>query len=193
MKRQTKIFIISGPGGAGKTTLVNRLFRREAIKNHFVRSVSFTTRKRRANEKEGRDYCFVSQDKFRTLQRKHFFLESQKVLNDYYGTPKYFYTQALTAKKDLILCIDVKGGIYLKRNLKLGKIVTIFISAPNKEELYRRLKRRVEKNDLIRKRLRLAKKELQCAQRYDYLIINRDVEESFNILETILLAEKFRR
>ena len=184
----TKIFILSGPAGAGKTTLLNKLFQKKVIKKNFIRAISFTTRAIRPQEKAGRDYFFISREKFLELKKKKFFLESQKVLSDYYGTPKYFYRRAKREKKNLILCIDVKGGMYLKKNFKIDTIVTIFISAQDRHELYRRLEMRVEKKDLIKKRLTLAKKELQFSKFYDYVIVNQDLKASLKTLETILLA-----
>jgi guanylate kinase len=189
---RTKIFIISGPGGAGKTTLLNRLFRRKFIKNNFLRGISFTTRLKRPKEKDGKDYFFISKKDFLRLKKRNFFLENQKVIDDYYGTPKYFYDEAIKKKKNLILCIDVKGSMYLKKKFKSDKIVTIFISAP-KKELYQRLRKRVESEEMIRKRINLAKKELQFSKYYDYLIINQDLKITLKILEAILLAETFRR
>jgi len=191
--KKPNIFIFSGPGGAGKTTLVDKLFRKKPIRNAFVRGISFTTRKIRPGEKTGRDYFFINKEEFLKLKKKNFFLESEKVLSDYYGTPKYFFAVAKREKKDLILCIDVKGGMYLKENFKQGRAVTIFVSAPNEKELHARLKKRVEKPEMIKKRIKLSKKELQSSRYYDYVIINQDLHASSNILEAILLAEKFRR
>ena len=91
---QPKVFVISGPGGAGKTTLVDKLFCKKTLRNNFIKGISFTTRKRRPQEKEGRDYFFVSKEEFLRLEKRRFFLENQKVLENYYGTPKFFYKQA---------------------------------------------------------------------------------------------------
>lgn len=184
----TKIFILSGPAGAGKTTLLNKIFAKTIIKKKIVRAISFTTRNIRLQEKEGKDYFFVSKEKFLALKGEKFFLESQKVLDNYYGTPKYFYTRAKKEKKDLMLCIDVKGGMYLKKKLKVDTIISIFISVKDRLELYRRLEMRVEKIDLIKKRLALAKKELQFSKFYDYVIVNHDLNTSLKTLETILLS-----
>jgi guanylate kinase len=89
MKAPT-IFIVSGPGGSGKTTLLNALFRRKAFKANFIRTVSMTTRPQRSGERQGRDYFFTTHEDFLERKRKKFFLESQKVLANYYGTPKFF-------------------------------------------------------------------------------------------------------
>jgi len=184
------IFILSGPSGAGKTTLVNELFSKTSIQNYFVRGISVTTRPKRPQERQGKDYFFVSKPVFLKLKSKNFFLEYQKVLDNYYGTPKYFYTDAVRDKKDLILCIDVKGGMYLKKQKNLGKILTLFISAPTQGDLYTRLEKRVEKKETIIERIALAKKELRFAKYYDALIVNKDIRASLKKLENILLAEK---
>lgn len=186
------IFIVSGPAGAGKTTLVNRLFKSNFIRKNFVKSVSYTTRKIRPQEKSGKDYYFVTKEKFLNLKKRKFFLESEKVLDNYYGTPKTLYTIAMKEGKDSILCIDVKGGMYLKNHFQLGKIVTIFISAPT-QELCARLNKRAEDKEIIAKRIKLAKTEVQFARYYDYVVINQDIKDTLTTLKAIFIAEKFRR
>lgn len=192
-KAKLKIFVFSGPGGAGKTTLVNRLFFKKFVKSNFVKGISYTTRKKRRQEKEGRDYLFVSKETFLKLRKKKRLLENEKVLSHYYGTPLFLLAKAKKEKKDLILCIDVKGGMSLKNNLKQGTIVTIFISAPTRQDLYRRLEKRSEDEKLIENRIQLAKQELTFADKYDYVVVNYDIKTTVRILEAILLSEKFRR
>ena len=188
-----QIFIFSGPGGAGKTTLVDKLLKKKEIKKSYIRSISCTTRSPRPGEKDGRDYFFIGKSQFLRLKKKGFFLESEKVLNDYYGTPKQFYSLAKKKRKDLILCIDVKGGMYLKKNFKPAKITAIFIGAPSAQDLQKRMKKRVDKKGMIQKRIQLAKKEMQFQKRYDYLVINQNLKEAINSLECILRSEKMRR
>ena len=189
---KNKIIVISGPSGAGKTTLLNRLFLKKRVRSNFVRSISYTTRPRRAGEHRKKDYFFIHTEEFRRLIKKEFFLEYQKVLNSYYGTPKYFIQEAKRTHKGLILCIDVKGGMYLKNNLKRYKIVTIFISAPTTQELSQRLRKRGDAS-VAQERMALAKKELLFVKDYDYLIINQEIKESLRLLEAILTAESLRR
>jgi len=189
---KAKIIIISGPSGAGKTTLLKKIFLKRNIHRSFLRSVSYTTRQKRRGERDGKDYYFVDKETFHALIRKKFFLEYQKVLNDYYGTPKYFLEEAGSQGKDLILCIDVKGGMYLERNAKRDKIATIFISAPTAVELSRRLRKRGD-SAIVGKRAALAKKELQFVKVYDYLIINQNLKEALRLLEAVLIAERLRR
>jgi guanylate kinase len=185
-----KVFIISGPSGAGKTTLLKRLFQKKFVKDNFLLSISFTTRVKRQGEKEGKDYFFVNKEEFAKLKREGFFLETQKVLDDFYGTPKYFLNRAVKEKKSLILCIDVKGTKYLKNNFKQDKITTIFVATPTRSELYQRLKKRKEHRKSIEKRIELARKELQYLKYYDYVIVNRTLEESVKNLESILKEER---
>jgi guanylate kinase len=130
----------------------------------------------------------VSKEEFSRLKKKGFFLESQKVLEDYYGTPKLFYLLAKKKSKSLILCIDVKGGIYLKKNQRAGRIITIFIAAPSKKELYKRMQKRQEPKSLINKRIKLAVQESKLAKQYDYLITNKNVKTTLEKLEAIILS-----
>ena len=183
-----RIFIISGPGGAGKTTIVERLFTKEEVKKAFIKGVTITTRKKRPQEKEGKDYFFVDQEEFLRLKKNGFFLESQKVLDNYYGTPKILYTLAKKGNKNLILCIDVKGGMCLKRSSEIEKVTTIFLAAPTKKELCRRMEKRAEKKITIQKRVKLAKKELEFSKHYDYRITNRNIKSTLKELEEIVLV-----
>jgi len=185
--RNPRIFVISGPGGAGKTTIVEQLFSKEQIKKAFIKGVTITTRKKRPQEKEGKDYFFIEEEEFLRLKERKFFLESEKVLDNYYGTPKILYALAKREGKSLILCIDVKGGMHLKNNAKIKKVTTIFLIAPSEKELYRRMKKREDKKGAIKERVKLAKKELKFSKQYDYLVINRSVKNTVKELEEIIL------
>ena len=99
-KKNPKIFVISGPGGAGKTTLLEKLFEQKNIQDIFIRGITVTTRKKRPKEVEGKDYFFITKEEFVRLEEHKFFLESQKILDNYYGTPKIFYVLAKAKKKD---------------------------------------------------------------------------------------------
>ncbi len=181
------VFVISGPGGAGKTTIVEKLFLCEKIKKDFIKGITITTRKRRPQEKEGKDYFFIEKEEFLRLKKRKFFLESQEVLENHYGTPKILYALAKREGKSLVLCIDVKGGMCLKKDPKVKKVTTIFLVAPSEKELYRRMKKRDEKKGVIQKRVKLAKKELQFSKLYDYLVTNRNIKDTLKELEGIIL------
>jgi len=191
--KKPKIFVVSGPGGVGKTTLVNDLFCKKEIQDAFIKGVTVTTREKRPQEAEGKDYFFVTQDEFLRLKKKKFFLENEKILDNYYGTPNLFYKLAKAKGKGLVLCIDVKGGMYLKKNCKVGKIITIFVEAPNKQELYKRMKKRAESKEIMKQRVALAKKELQYSKYYDYVILNKTVKTTVQKLKEILLTHQNHR
>ncbi len=191
-KKEIKIFVISGPGGAGKTTLVNKLFEKDTIKDFFMKGVTVTTRNKRSQEKDGKDYFFISEEEFLRLKEKEFFLESEQVLSNYYGTPKLFYSLAKKKGKNLVLCIDVKGGVNLKKNFKSAKIVSIFVVAPSKAELMRRMEKRKEDKDIKKKRVELSKKELQSSKYYDYLVINKEIDKAVEEIEKILIKLNFK-
>lgn len=186
------IFVISGPGGAGKTTLVNRLFQRKRVNDSLMKAITVTTRKKRPQEEENKDYFFVTKEEFLGLKKKGFFLESQKVLDDYYGTPKILQRLAKIKNKGLVLCIDVKGGMCLKKEDKADKITTIFITAASEKELYRRMKKRDEGKEMIKKRVELAKQELRFSKKYDFTVVNKNIKDTLEELESIVL-EGFQR
>jgi len=187
--KEAAVFVFSGPGGVGKTTLVERLFKKKWAKEKLVRAISATTRAKRPGEKEGKDYLFISREEFLARKAKKYFLESEQVLENFYGTPKFFYDNAIKDKKSLVLCIDVKGGMYLKKHLKGSRIITIFISAPKKEDLLARLKNRKEETAVIEKRIKLAQQELKFAKAYDYLVINNKLEIALKEIEAIICNE----
>lgn len=186
-KKNPKIFVISGPGGVGKTTLIKKLFTQKNIQDACILGITVTTRKKRPKEVEEKDYFFVDKEEFSRLVKHKFFLESQKIIDDYYGTPKIFFALAKAQKKDLVLCIDVKGGLYLKKTHKAGKIITVFITAPTKKELYRRMQKRAESKAVISKRIKLATQELKYANKYKHQIVNKTIDKSLKVLEEILL------
>lgn len=185
----SKIVIVSGPSGVGKTTIIRRLLQRRAMRTLFLKTVSYTTRKKRYGEKEGRDYFFVTPGTFRRLIRARFFLEWKRVLRHCYGTPRYFIAEAQKQHKHLVLCIDVKGALQVKRKHPFTTVL-IFILPPSLKELENRLlRRKSETAQTVRKRLRLAKKEIPIAKKYDYCIINSTLRACVDALEAIMNAQ----
>jgi guanylate kinase len=163
------VFVISGPSGGGKTTIVRRLLR---AMPRLVRSVSVTTRPRRAGERAGRDYHFVSPAVFQRLRRCGGLLEWAKVHGAWYGTPKRATRQSLASGRSVVLSIDVQGARQVRRALGRGAVL-IFVLPPSREALRRRLiGRHTETPAAIRRRLAAAARELACARWYDYRVVN---------------------
>lgn len=192
-KNKPTLFIISGPGGAGKTTILSQLFKKDWAKKKLIRVITATSREPRPGEKDKKDYFFFTKKEFLKRKAQGFFLETQPVADNFYGTPGFFWEKAKKAGKDLILCIDVKGGIYLQKNFTHGRIVTIFITVAKINELFSRMKKRKEQAQVIKKRVSLAKKELTYQSLYDYVIVNDKLDNAVNALEMILKAQQYRR
>ena len=172
----------------GKTTLVEKVLRKKSLSKRFIRNISCTTRDIRPGEKNGRDYFFLSKQEFLKNLGSGFFLEHQRVAGNYYGTPQFLYEKAKKLNKNLLLCIDVKGGMFLKKHFNDGPIVSIFITAP-RCELLSRLKNRAEKPEIIKKRMALAKKEMAYRRHYHRVLINTDLKKASKELEKILLEK----
>jgi guanylate kinase len=185
----TTIFIISAPSGSGKSTLVNRLLREDS---RLRFSISYTTRKPRGNEQEGVDYCFISKEDFENRLSRGEFLEHACVFGNYYGTHVSALETAVREGKDLVLDIDVQGAAQLQG--KLPEAVTIFVLAPSRQILEQRLRSRSEDPDaVIVRRLNDAALEIRNYDRYDYVVINDDLERSAKTLAAIVTAERARR
>jgi guanylate kinase len=185
----TTVFIISAPSGSGKSTLVARLLRDDPGL-HF--SVSYTTRKPRGAEKNGIDYCFISREEFEERIERGEFLEYASVFGNYYGTHVSQLEKAEETGEDLVLDIDVQGAAQLKD--KLPEAVTIFVLAPSRRILEQRLRSRSEDPDpVIVRRLNDAASEIRNYDRYDYVVVNDDLERSAKTLAAIVTAERVRR
>jgi len=185
----TTVFIISAPSGSGKSTLVARLLARDA---GLMFSVSYTTRKPRGHEVDGESYRFVARADFEAMIARDEFLEWAQVFGNYYGTHRGILEQARAAGKDLVLDIDVQGARQLKS--RIPEAVTVFILAPSRQILEQRLRARGEdRDDVISRRLREAAGEIRRYNDYDYVLINRDLEESDAVLSAIVRAERVRR
>lgn len=183
------VFIISAPSGSGKSTLVNILLQ-EVGQLRF--SVSYTTRQPRGQEKHGESYYFVSREDFEARLGRGEFLEHAQVFGNYYGTHQSEREIATEAGCDLVLDIDVQGARQLKGTIP--DAVSIFILAPSREILEQRLRARGEDTeDVVRRRLHEAAEEIRNYQLYDYVLVNREVEESAKTLCSIVRAERVRR
>lgn len=180
-----KTFIISGPSGVGKSTVLRELFKG---RDDLYFSISATTREPREGEENGVHYHFVDVKRFQELIEEDALLEYAEYVGNFYGTPKKFVDKAMSEGKDVILDIEVQGALQV--SAKRPDTVRIFIAPPSWEELERRLKGRgTDSEEKIRKRLLRAKAELQTADVYDYFVINDSVEQAVRELSAIMLAE----
>ncbi len=185
----TTVFIISAPSGSGKSTLVSHLL---ADLPGLMFSISYTTRPPRGSEKDGESYHFVSRAEFEAMVARDEFLEHAQVFGNYYGTHRGILEQARASGRDLVLDIDVQGARQLIQ--KIPEAVTVFILAPSRQVLERRLRARGEDRDeVIERRLRDAAEEIRRYSDYHYVLINRELDESDAILSSIVRAERVRR
>lgn len=186
--KKGKIIILSGPSGSGKTTLSCKLLSSRIFKGKIVKSISTTTRPRRPGEKHGRDYLFISKARFLHKRRTKHFLESQKVFDHYYGTPKNKVLELLRAGKNVLLCIDVKGAKVVRK--QYPQAVTIFVKVPSWAVLRSRLAGRgTEKQRILALRLKIARQELKEARYYQHIIVNDDLTLAYEKLKNILCKE----
>jgi guanylate kinase len=183
------VFIISAPSGSGKSTLVNRLM--QEVPN-LCFSISYTTRAPRGHEAQGVSYHFVSREEFERRLALQEFLEHADVFGNYYGTHRSELTAARNLGKDLVLDIDVQGAAQLKKSIP--DAVTIFVLAPSRQILEHRLRYRGEDSDqVIKRRLADAAREIRNYSLYDYVVINENIDESAKTLNSIVRAERVRR
>ncbi len=188
--RRGLMFIISAPSGAGKTTLTKLLCEAD---EHIFPSISVTTRSKRPNEKEDVDYIFRNEADFMQMIEKKELLEYAKVFDNYYGTPKSTVEKRLEKGEDVLFDIEWQGQRQLT-NIARDDAVSIFMLPPSKEELLRRLEARSQDNhEVIKKRLEYVNTELSHWQEYDYVIINRQLDDSLNKLLSILKAERLKK
>lgn len=184
--RKGRIFVISAPSGSGKTTVEKRVLERT---KGLVPSVSMTTRPPRRGEKDRRDYRYLPKEVFKKEIKKGNLLEWEENFGNLYGTPKKFALGKIKEGKDVLLSIDVKGAMKVKG--KFPESVLIFIKPPSREELSRRLKRRgTDKDAEIAGRLKLAETELSYAPKYDYAVVNDDLERAVGEIVDIIEKER---
>ena len=185
----TNVFIISAPSGSGKSTLVRWLMERDP---KLLFSVSDTTREPRGAEIPGESYHFITREAFEERIARGEFLEWAEVFGNYYGTHKAVLDRAIAESRDVVLDIDIQGARQLKE--AIPDAVSIFVLAPSREVLEKRLKSRSEDSEVvIQKRLRKAAEEIRNYTSYDYVLVNDDLARSTQTLAAIVAAERVRR
>jgi guanylate kinase len=188
ISRRGTLFVVSAPSGAGKTTLCREIRLRLP---DLAYSVSVTTRPPRPGEIDGADFRFVGAPEFRAMLARGEFAEWATVHGNLYGTRARALEDALTTGRDVLLDIDTQGAAQLRA--RYPDAVLIFILAPSVKELEQRLRERRSDVDAdIERRLVRAREEIALWRQYDYLIVNRDVKEAMEQLESIILAERCR-
>ena len=186
--RTRMMIIISSPSGAGKTTLVKLLSKRN---KNFEISISNTTRIPRKNEIEGKDYYFVNEEKFNDLIKTKSFYEYARVFNNLYGTLKDPVIKNLSQGKDVLFDIDWQGSEQIKKLKLKNKLISIFILPPSIETLRDRLSNRDMKDKLILKeRMSQFKSDVLHWKEYDYVLINNDLEKCYQAILSIIDGEK---
>lgn len=182
------LFIVSGPSGVGKDTVLRHALPRL---DNIRRSVSATTRPRRPNEREGEDYFFVSTEAFVGMMERGELLEHAPVHGHLYGTPRAWVLEQLRAGNDVVLEIDVQGALQVKTNFP--EAILIFLAPPSWDELARRLRsRNTETEAAVAHRLENARQEMARADQYEYLVVNDRVEDASTRLQAIVIAERCR-
>jgi guanylate kinase len=183
------VYIVSAPSGSGKSTLVARLLKMVA---NLDFSVSYTTRPPRGPEQNRKEYFFVSKEEFKSMIDAGEFLEHADVFGNYYGTAKRFLREAEARAHDLLLDIDVQGASQIMQ--RIPNAVSIFILPPDWETLERRLRSRGQDSEaVIRRRLDTARREIENYSKYDYILINDQLEQSVDQLKNIVLAERLHQ
>ena len=188
--RRGLMLVLSSPSGAGKTTISRKLLDGDA---NLTMSVSATTRPRRPGEEDGRDYHFVDPTEFNLMVNRRELLEHAKVFGNYYGTPVEPVEQALAAGRDVIFDIDWQGAQQVAERAR-EDLVSVFILPPSTDALDRRLHRRAQDpEEIVAARMAKASDEMSHYAEYDFIIINREIDESVAEVEAIVAAERLRR
>ena len=184
------VYIISAPSGSGKSTLVNELLKKVS---DLEFSISYTTRAPRGSEVNGRQYYFVSRSEFEKMIRDGEFLEYAEVFGkDYYGTARRFLRDAEQNGRDLLLDIDVQGAAQIQQ--KLPDATSIFILPPDRKTLEERLRKRSEdREEVIQRRLVTATHEIENYDRYNYILVNDQLEDSIKLLRAVVRGERLLR
>ena len=182
------VFIISGPSGSGKDTLIVRLLEKLP---ELRFSISSITRGMREGEKQGEKYNFITREKFEDMINNGELLEYNTYVGNYYGTPKAPVVKAIEDGSDIIIEVDVNGAAQIRE--KLREAVSIFIMPPSYEELKARLSGRgTETKELIDRRMESALGEIRRASEYDYIVVNDDIDTAVNDIMSVILSQRLK-
>lgn len=182
VKSTGKLFVFSAPSGSGKTTIVKKIL---SLFPFLVFSISATTRKKRPVETNGGEYFFISEEEFENRIDAGDFIEWEKFYDYYYGTPKSYIDENLSLGNSVVLELDVKGALSIKKEYPDAHL--IFIMPPGIEELKKRLKsRKTETEEDLKKRIERAEMELTYKDHFDYIIVNRDIEKAVDEVKRII-------
>lgn len=185
MRKEGKLFVISGPSGVGKDTVITHLLNKN---DNVALSISCTTRAPRGEEKDGVDYYFKNHEQFEQMIEEDGFLEYAKIFDNYYGTPVGAVKEKLQQGLDVILEIDVQGAINVRK--KAPGAVLVFIAPPSMEVLKKRLLgRKTETPEQVEKRFARAASEMKLADKYNYQVVNDDLEQAVEELSAIIVKE----
>ena len=188
MKRQGILVVVSGFSGAGKGTLMKALTEKY---DQYALSVSATTRSPRTGETDGKEYFFVSEERFQEMIRQDDLIEYARYVNHYYGTPKSYVTSQLEAGRDVILEIEIQGAMKVKE--KFPEALLLFVMPPSAEELRKRLTGRgTESPEVIEARLKRAADEAEGMTAYDYILINDQVEPCVERMHQLIQSQHYK-
>ncbi len=183
-QKQGTLIIISSPSGAGKTTITKKLL--DHYQEDLSLSVSITTRNKRQGETDGKDYFFISAEKFSSLAENYQLLEYARVFDNFYGTPKQFVLDVINQGKNIVFDIDWQGARQVTKHQDLN-IVTIFILPPSLQALEERLhKRGLDSRKIIENRMKKAKDEINHYNEYDFVVVNNNIEETTEKIRKII-------
>ncbi len=187
LRKDGIIVVLSSPSGAGKTTLVKKI----AQKNNFKISISYTTRKPRTNEVNGKDYFFISEEEFKNLINNKEFLEHAQVFENYYGSSKNQVFEKLNNGENVIFDIDWQGTEQIKKQKLKYKIITFFILPPSKSELFNRLKNRDMKDkNIVEERMKQFNRDIEHWGNYDFVVINDNLEKCYEEIIRLISKKK---
>lgn len=187
-KKQGLLIVISAPSGAGKGTIINKMLEKN---NNLWLSISATSRPMRSNDKEGQTYYFYTKEEFQEKIKEDYFLEYALYADNYYGTPKKYIQEHLDKGQDVILEIEIQGAMKVKK--LIPEALFVFIMPPSLKELKKRLVGRgTDTKEKILERFKIAYQEMNEVTKYNYVVINDEIEEATEKVLAIIKAEKCR-